>query len=106
MRKKQIALMKKSAFLVNCSRGEILDEAALADAIRNREIAGAALDVYEEEPPVGSQMLAVEPVSLTPHLGALTREAQVRVGETVAEDVLRAISGEKPHFCVNPEALR
>ena len=98
---KQLALLKKSAYLVNCARGEIVDEAALAAAIQNGEIAGAAIDVFEKEPPAGSPILAVENTSLTPHLGASTKEAQVRVGETVAEDVLRVLSGAKPEFVVN-----
>ncbi|MEK6851184.1 MAG: hydroxyacid dehydrogenase, partial [Candidatus Thermoplasmatota archaeon] len=93
---KQLALMKKSAHLVNCARGEIVDEVALAAALRAGEIAGAGLDVFEREPPAGSPVLAVESVSLTPHLGASTREAQVRVGETVAEDVLRVLAGQQP----------
>ncbi len=102
---KQLALMKKSAYLVNCARGEIVDEAALAAAIQRGEIAGAALDVYEKEPPSGSPVLAAEYTSLTPHLGASTKEAQLRVGETVAEDVLRVLAGQKPEFVVNREVL-
>ena len=102
---KQLALMKKSAYLVNCARGEIVDETALAAAIRNREISGAALDVFENEPPSGSPILAADPTSLTPHLGASTKEAQARVGETVAEDVLRVLDGRRPEFPVNREVL-
>ena len=103
---KQLALLRKSAFLVNCARGEILDEAALAAALKAGEIAGAALDVYEREPPTGSPIFAAENTSLTPHIGAATREAQARVGETVAEDVLRVLAGQKPEFVVNPDVLR
>ncbi len=102
---KQLALMKKSAYLVNCARGEIVDESALAAAVRSREIAGAALDVFEAEPPSGSPILAVDPVSLTPHLGASTKEAQVRVGETVAGDVLKVLAGQRPEFVVNREVF-
>jgi D-3-phosphoglycerate dehydrogenase len=102
---KQLALMKKSAYLVNCARGEIVDETALAAAIRNREIAGAALDVFENEPPSGRPILAEDATSLTPHLGASTKEAQARVGETVAEDVLRVLDERRPEFPVNREVL-
>ena len=102
---KQLALLKKSAYLVNCARGEIVDEVALAEALRNRAIAGAALDVYENEPPKGSPLLAVEPTSLTPHIAASTREAQVRVGETVVDEVLKVLAGRRPEFVVNPEVL-
>jgi len=101
---KQLALMKKSAYLVNCARGEIVDETALAAALDAGEIAGAGLDVFEKEPPSGSPILAAENTSLTPHLGASTREAQVRVGETVAQDILRVLAGNRPEFAVNREA--
>lgn len=103
---KQIALLKRSAFLVNCARGEIVDEAALAAALAEGRIAGAALDVFGKEPPVGSPILAVEPTSLTPHIAASTREAQVRVGESVVDDVLRILAGQRPDSVVNPDALR
>jgi len=73
----------------------------LAASLEAGEIAGAALDVFEREPPIGSPILAVENTSLTPHLGASTKEAQVRVGETVAEDVIRVLAGQKPEFVVN-----
>ena len=102
---KQLSLMKRSAFLVNCARGGIVDESALAASLRNEELAGAALDVYETEPPVGSPILAAKHTSLTPHLGAATREAQIRVGETIAEEVLRVLAGENPRFVVNREVL-
>ena len=101
----QFAAMKKSAYLVNCARGEIVDEAALAAALKAGTIAGAALDVFEKEPPVGSPVMEAGHVSFTPHLGASTKEAQVRVGETVAEDVLRVLAGQMPEFVVNREAL-
>ncbi len=101
----QFAAMKKSAYLVNCARGEIVDEAALGAALKSGTIAGAALDVFEKEPPTGSPVLAADHTSFTPHLGASTKEAQVRVGETVAEDVLRVLAGQKPEFAVNREAL-
>ena len=97
----QFAAMKKSAYLVNCARGEIVDEGALAAALKEGQIAGAALDVFEKEPPAGSPVLAADNTSFTPHLGASTKEAQERVGDTVAEDVIRVLAGQKPEFCVN-----
>ena len=100
---KQLALMKKSAYVVNCARGEIVDEAALAAALKAGEIAGAALDVFENEPPTGSPVLAIDTTSFTPHLGASTKEAQIRVGETVASDVLRVLAGQRPEFVVNAD---
>ena len=103
---KQLALMKKSAYVVNCARGEIVDEAALAAALKAGEIAGAALDVFENEPPTGSPVLAIDTTSFTPHLGASTKEAQIRVGETVASDVLRVLAGQRPEFVVNADVLK
>jgi D-3-phosphoglycerate dehydrogenase len=99
---KQLALLKKSAYVVNCARGEVVDEGALAEALRDGRIAGAALDVYAKEPPVSSPILAVENTSLTPHIAASTKEAQERVGTMIAGEVLRVLAGEKPSSAVNP----
>lgn len=97
-----LAKMKKTAVLVNCARGEIIQEAALADALRNGVIAGAALDVFEQEPPTGSPLLNAPHVVFTPHLGASTHEAQARAGAIIADQVLKALDGKKPDFVVNP----
>ena len=100
---KDLALMKRTAYLVNCARGEIVQEAALAEALTMGTIAGAALDVYEKEPPTGSPILSAPNTVLTPHLGASTHEAQARAGGIIAEQVLKVLRGEKPDFAVNPE---
>ena len=100
---KELALMKRTAVIVNCARGEILQEAALADALKAGTIAGAGLDVYEKEPPTGSPILTAPNVVLTPHLGASTQEAQARAGGIIADQVLKVLRGEKPDFAVNPE---
>src|SRR2546422_211714 len=81
----ELALMKREAVLVNCARGEVVQEAALADALRAKTIAGAAIDVFEREPPVGSPLLAAPNVVFTPHLGASTTEAQARAGTLIAD---------------------
>ncbi|MEK6839256.1 MAG: hydroxyacid dehydrogenase, partial [Candidatus Thermoplasmatota archaeon] len=99
----QLRAMKRTAFLVNCARGEILQETALAKALADGVIAGAALDVFEKEPPTGSPILSTPNVAFTPHLGASTREAQARAGEIVVDEVLKALRGQKPEFAVNPE---
>ena len=82
-----IARMKKGARIINCARGGIVDEAGLADAIRSGHIAGAALDVFEAEPPVDNPLLELEQVVATPHLGASTTEAQEKVAQQIAEQM-------------------
>lgn len=100
---KDLAMMKKTAVLVNCARGEIVQEAALADALKNGVIAGAALDVFEKEPPAGSPLLGAPHAVFTPHLGASTHEAQHRAGGIIAEQVMKALAGQRPDFLVNPK---
>ena len=99
----ELALMKRTAVLVNCARGEIVQEGALAEAVRSGTIAGAALDVFEKEPPTGSPLLAAPHVVFSPHLGASTEEAQARAGEIIADQVLKTLDGKRPEFCVNPK---
>ena len=101
----QLALMKPTAYLLNVARGPIVDEEALVEALESGGIAGAALDVFEKEPPEGSPLLAMDNVVLTPHLGAATEEAQRRTGLLVAEQVTKTLEGEVPDFLVNPEIL-
>lgn len=101
--KEELDTMKQTVFLVNCARGGIIDEAALADALEGDRIAGAALDVFENEPPRDSPLLRLENIHLTPHLGASTTEAQVRAGSIVAEQVLKVLGGERPNQIVNRE---
>src|SRR5205085_6720172 len=99
-----ISLMKPGARVVNTARGGILDEEALAKAIADGRLAGAALDVFAEEPPTDSPLLGLESVVLTPHLGASTFEAQDKAGVTVAEMVRLALKGEFVPYAVNISA--
>lgn len=80
----QLAMMKKTAMIINCARGGLIDEAALYDALKSGRIAGAALDVYEQEPPKNSPLFELDNIVFTPHLGASTREAQVAVSVEIA----------------------
>jgi D-3-phosphoglycerate dehydrogenase len=99
----EFASMKKTAFLINCARGEVVQEKALAEALKSGKIAGAALDVFENEPPTGSPLLELENVFMTPHIGASTHEAQLRAGMTIVEQVDMVLRGNKPEFIVNKE---
>ncbi len=99
---KMLAKMKPSAYLINCARGGIVDENALYDSLKQGKIAGAALDVYENEPPGKIPLLCLENVVCTPHLGASTKEGQIRAGTICAEQIIKVIEGKKPDFWVNP----
>ncbi len=88
---KEFGVMKDTAYVINCSRGGVVDEEALYRALSEKKIAGAALDVYENEPPQNSPLLELDNVVLTPHLGASTEEAQLNVAVEVAEQVRDAL---------------
>lgn len=89
-----LARMKRSAYLINAARGPVVDEAALAWALKNRMIAGAALDVYEREPEVQQELLALESVVLSPHLGSSTTETRVAMADLAARNVIAVLSGK------------
>jgi len=97
--------MKPGAFVLNVARGGIVDEAALADALRQGRIGGAGIDVFENEPPSGSPLLDAPRTVLTPHLGASTVEAQVAVAEEIAEQVLDVLDGRPAQYAVNAPLL-
>jgi len=90
--------------IINVSRGGIVDEEALAEAIREGRVAGAALDVFAAEPTTSSPLFELDSVVVTPHLGASTREAQDKAGTTIAEQVALALAGEFVPFAVNVDA--
>lgn len=89
----RFAKMKPTAYLVNTSRGEIIDENALYEALKDGKIAGAALDVFEVEPPTNKQLLALPNLVCTPHIGAQTREAQELASTVIAEKVIQILRG-------------
>ena len=108
---KQFALMKKNVRIINCARGGIIDEDALVKAIEAGKVAGAAFDVYEEEPPKNSKLPKLDKVVLTPHLGASTEEAQMNVAIDVANTVRDALLGRGVRNavnvpCVDPEIYK
>ena len=94
--RKAFARMKRSAILVNTSRGTVVDEAALAWALKERLIAAAALDVYEHEPAVRDELLARENVVLAPHLGSATRETRTAMAQLAVDNVLAVLEGRGP----------
>jgi len=102
---KEFKKMKNTAFIVNCARGGIIDENALYNSLKEGKIRGAALDVYENEPPKNSPLLTLDNIVFTPHIGASTKEAQIRAGTITAEQVLKVLKNEKPDFCVNKEIV-
>lgn len=101
------ARMKPTALFINTSRGEVLDEAALVDALKSNKIAGAALDVRETEPPVTGELEKLPNVLLMPHIAALTHEAQARVTRAICEDVARVLDGHSPlNAVLRPQVSR
>jgi len=92
----RLALMKPGAFLINTARGDIVDEAALVDALKRRIIAGAALDVFEREPQVSPDLLTMENVVLLPHLGSATQETRVAMGLRALENLKAFFAGIPP----------
>jgi glyoxylate reductase len=94
--RKALMKMKRTAYLVNTSRGPVVDEEALAWALREHLIAGAALDVYEREPIVHPDLLELENVLLIPHLASATREARTAMADLAASNVLAVLAGRPP----------
>ncbi|BAK34398.1 glyoxylate reductase [Microlunatus phosphovorus NM-1] len=92
----QFAAMRDSAYLVNTARGPIVDEAALADALRDGQIAGAGLDVYEHEPQVHPGLLELDNVALLPHLGSATVETRTAMANLAADNALAVLAGTQP----------
>jgi glyoxylate reductase len=97
----ELEKMKPTAILVNTARGPIIDESALVDALRNRRIAAAGLDVYENEPKLTPGFLELENVILSPHLGSATRTTREAMAALAARNVVAVLKGEKPITPVN-----
>ena len=94
--KRALTRMKRSAYLINTSRGPVIDEVALAWALQHHLIAGAALDVYEQEPVVHPDLLQLENVLLVPHLGSGTVETRTAMADLAVENVVAVLSGRPP----------
>ncbi|MEY4365428.1 MAG: D-3-phosphoglycerate dehydrogenase [Actinomycetota bacterium] len=100
----RMARAKRSLRIINVARGGIVDEADLADAVKNGVIAGAALDVFSKEPMTDSPLFGVDGIVVTPHLGASTTEAQDRAGDDIADQVILALAGDFVPYAVNISA--
>ena len=90
---KRISTMKKTTYIINTSRGEIIDEDALYNALKEGKIAGAALDVFEKEPAVGNKLATLPNVVCTPHIGAQTKEAQTLAANVIGEKIIMILRG-------------
>ncbi|MBI2405505.1 D-glycerate dehydrogenase [Candidatus Microgenomates bacterium] len=99
----QLSKMKQSAYLVNTARGGIVDEHALVAALKSGKIAGAALDVHENEPEMNPELLLMENVILTPHVASATVEVREKMTEQAVDAIIKSLKGEKPENLVNLE---
>lgn len=105
--KKDISLMKPTAYIVNTARAGLIDKEALIEALKTKRISGAALDVFWEEPiPPDSELLSLDNVTLTSHIAGTTKEALTRSPSLLIEDVRKLLKGEKPNFIINPDVLQ
>jgi glyoxylate reductase len=102
---RELGLMKTTAYLINTSRGSVIDETALTQALATKKIAGAGLDVYEYEPQVTAALLAMPNVVLTPHLGSAVLELREGMAHVVVDNVIAVIEGRRPPNLINPEIL-
>jgi len=98
--REKLGWMKKDAILVNVARGPVVDERALAEALADRKIWGAGLDVYEREPEVEARLLALDNVVLLPHIGSATFETRLKMAMTAARNLVQALSGKRPENLV------
>lgn len=92
----RLKIMKPTAYLINTSRGAIIDEAALVEALRNKTIAGAALDVFENEPELAAGLIELENIVLTPHIASATKETRDKMAEMASQNIIAALEGKTP----------
>ncbi|TAK03085.1 MAG: D-glycerate dehydrogenase [Candidatus Manganitrophaceae bacterium] len=94
--RKALRRMKPTAFLINTARGPIIDEEALIEALRNKQIAGAGLDVFENEPAIPRELREIKEAVLLPHVGSASLETRIRMGRIVLENIVAVLTGKKP----------
>ncbi|HXE75213.1 MAG TPA: D-glycerate dehydrogenase [Candidatus Xenobia bacterium] len=103
---RELATMKPTAYLINAARGPVVDEAALVEALERKRIAGAALDVFENEPQVHPKLLAMPNVVLAPHIASASVETRTRMAVMAAENAVAVLEGRRPPNLVNPEVWK
>lgn len=103
---KEFKLMKKTAVLINASRGPVVDEKALVKALREKEIWGAGLDVYENEPKIEPGLAELDNVVIVPHIASSTNETRLAMGRIAVNNVIKVLNGESPDTCVNHDVLK
>jgi glyoxylate reductase len=101
----ELELMKPSAYLINASRGPVVDEKALVEALKKGKIAGAGLDVYEEEPELAPGLADLDNVTLLPHVGSATLETRTKMAQLAADNLLAGLRGEIPPNCLNCDTI-
>ncbi len=103
---RELAMMKPTAYLINPARGPVVDEKALVEALKSRTIAGAALDVFEEEPKLTPGLTELDNVVLAPHIASATTETRTKMAIMAAENLLAVLRNQRPKHIVNPEVLK
>jgi len=103
---KELKMMKKTAVLINTSRGPVVDEKALAKALKEKWIFGAGLDVYENEPEITKELINLDNIVLQPHSASATTESRTDMAIMAAENMIAGLKGEIPPNCVNPEVFK
>jgi lactate dehydrogenase-like 2-hydroxyacid dehydrogenase len=103
---KELASMKPTAVLINAARGPLVDEHALVEALRNKVIWGAGLDVFEEEPKLAAGLAELDNVVIVPHIASATIQTRLAMGKIAIDNVISVLKGEPPQTCINPEVLK
>lgn len=103
---KELKQMKKTAVLINASRGPVVDEAALTKALQEKQIWGAGLDVFEDEPVLAPGLAELDNVVIVPHIASATMETRLKMGDIAVGNVIKVLNGQAPDTCVNPDVLK